>query len=267
MGTRHIFLIAIALCTAFGSYAQASAWNPDPGHGEIISGYVFASADAAIDDFGERIALDIYDKQIVQTYGNIGLTPRLALVGSFDWQDTQIVGPGLAVSFSKPSSISAGLQYQVSRREGHATALSLSYYDGIDLPTALLTLESREPSLELRGLWGESRTVRARNVFAELQAAARLTTGGDYASTHVQFTLGGEPTDRLMLLTKTRYTDVEPGVFERLDIVRQSRWEAEASVVYRIRKREYLELGYSTVIDGRSAVLESGWKIGLWTKF
>lgn len=267
MRAQHISLSAIGLCAAFGPHAYASAWNPDPGHGEIISGYVFASADVAIDDFGARIALDIYNKQIAQTYGNVGLTPRLALVGSFDWQDTQIVGPGLAVSFSKPSSISAGLQYQLSRRDGHATALSISYYEGLDLPTALLTLESREPSVELRGLWGESRTVRARNVFAELQAAARLTTGGDYASTHVQFTLGGEPTDRLMLLAKTRYTDVEPGVFERLAIVRQSRWEAEASVVYRIRKRDYLELGYSSVIDGRSAVLENGWKIGLWTKF
>jgi hypothetical protein len=267
VGSRQIIITVTALCVAFGGQAYASAWNPDPGHGEIISGYVFASATEAIDDFGERIALDIYSKQIAQTYGTVGLTPRLAIVGSFDWQDTQIVGPGVAVRFSKPSSISAGLQYQLTRREGHATALSLSYYEGIDLPSALLTLESRDPTVELRGLWGESRTVRARPVFAELQAAARLTTVGDYASTHVQLTLGGEPTDRLMLLGKARYTNVEPGVFERLDIVRQSRWEAETSVVYRVRKRDYIELGYSTVIDGRSAVLESGWKIGFWTKF
>lgn len=267
MGSRQIIITAIALSVTVGGQAYASAWNPDPGQGEIISGYVFASATEAIDDFGERVSLNIYSKQIAQSYGNIGLTPRLAIVGSFDWQDAQIVGPGVAVSFSKPSSISAGLQYQVTRREGHATALSLSYYDGIKLPTALLTLESREPSLELRGLWGESRTVRARNVFAELQAAARLTTAGDYASTHVQFTLGGEPTDRLMLLGKARYTNVEPGVFERLDIVRHLRWEAESSVVYRVRKRHYLEFGYSTVVGGRSAVLENGWKIGYWTKF
>lgn len=247
--------------------AYASAWNPDPWHGEIISGYVYATADEAKDDFGQRVPLDIYSKNIVQTYGNLGLTPRLALIGTFDWQDTQIVGQGLSTSFSKPSSISAGLQYQISRREGHATALSLSYVDGIDLPNALLTLESRSPSVELRGLWGESRTVWNRNVFAELQAAGRMTTEGDFASTHFQFTLGGEPLPRTLILAKTRYTDNEPGVFERLNIARQSRWEVEASVVYRLRKRDYLEVGYSRVVDGRSAVLESGWKIGLWRKF
>lgn len=247
--------------------AHGSAWNPDPWRGEIISGYVFATADTAIDGFGQTVPLDIYNKKIVQTYGNMGLTPKIALIGTFDWQDTQIVGPGLNTRFSKPSSISGGLQYQINRREGHATAVSLSYVDGIDLPDALLTLESRTPSVELRGLWGESRTVLERNIFAELQLAGRMTTTGDFASRHLQFTLGVEPTDRTMILAKTRYTNIEPGIFERLDIVRQSRWEVDASVVYRLRKKDYLELGYSTVVDGRSAVMESGWKIGLWRKF
>lgn len=252
---------------AVSSPVYASAWNPDPWHGEIISGYVFASADTAIDDFGQTVSLDIYNKQIVQTYGKLGLTPRLALIGAFDWQDTQIVGPRLSVSFSKPSTISGGLQYQVSRREGHATALSLSYLNGIDLPDVLLTVESRKPSVELRGLWGESRTALGRNMFAELQLAGRMNTKGDFASTHVQFTIGGEPMARTMLIAKTRYSDIEPGVFERLAIARQFRWEVEASVAYRFRKQDYLELGYSQVIDGRSAVLESSWKIGLWRKF
>lgn len=267
MGLLKLGLIGLTLCGALAGPVLASAWNPKPWQGEVISGYVFTSADQAINDFGDAVPLDVYNKQIVQSYGNMGLTPRLALVGSFDWQDTEIVGPGLSTRFSKPSSISAGLQYQVSQREGHATALSLSYYQGIDLPAALLTLESRDPSVELRGLWGESRTVAGRNMFGELQVAGRMTTQGDFASTHMQLTLGGEPTDRVMLLTKTRYTQVEPGVFERFDIVRQSRWEAEASAVYRLRKHDYLEFGYSAVLGGRSAVLERSWKIGLWRKF
>lgn len=267
MGLRIILFRAIALSFAVCPKAQASAWNPDQWHGEIITGYVFASADTAIDGLGQTVPLGIYNKQIVQTYGNLGLTPRVALIGIFDWQNTQIVGRDVNTSFSKPSSVSGGLQYQISRREGHATALSLSYVDGIDLPDALLTLESRKPSVELRGLWGESRTVSGRNVFAELQAAGRMTTEGDFASTHLQFTLGGEPVARTLLLTKMRYTDNEPGVFERLNIERQSRWEVEASAVYRFRKQDYLEVGYTTVIDGRSAVQESGWKIGLWRKF
>lgn len=251
----------------FANLAFASAWNPDPWKGELISGYVFVEADTAINDFGDEVALDVYDKQIVQTYGNLGLTPSLALIGTFDWQDAQIIGPGVDVSFSEPSSLSAGLQYQVSRREGHAVAIALSYVEGIDFPDELLTLESRENSVELRGLWGESRTITGRNVFAEAQIAGRMTIDGRFASAHAQLTLGGNPTEKSMLLFKGRYTDLEPGNFERLAIVRQTRWEAEASAVYQFRKRDYIELGYSTVLSGRSAVMERGWKIGFWRKF
>lgn len=264
---RGIILGAIAFGIGSCPHAYASAWNPDPWRGEIISGYVYAIASEAKGDFGQRVPLDIYNKKIIQTYGNMGITPRLALIGTFDWQDTQIVGPGLNTQFSKPSSISAGLQYQISRRDGHATALSLSYVDGIDLPNALLTLEGRTPSLELRGLWGESRTVLGRNVFAEIQAAGRMTTGGDFASSHLQLTIGGEPLARVIFLAKTRYTDNEPGVFERFNIARQSRWEVETSAVYQLWARDYLEVGYTRVLGGRSAVLESGWKIGVWRKF
>lgn len=246
---------------------QASAWNPDAWQGEVISGYVLTSADTAIDETGDRVPLQIYTKRILQNYGNLGLTPRIALIGTFDWQDTQIVGQGLDISFSKPSSVSAGLQYQLSRREGHAVAISVSYVDGIDLPSALLTLENRETSVELRGLWGESRSFHGHNVFAEAQLAGQLTLKGDYGSTHAQLTLGGEPTERSMVLLKGRYREFEPGLYERLAIARQRRWEVEASAVYRIRKRDYIEIGYTGIVAGESTVLESGMKIGYWRKF
>lgn len=267
MRFRGSLICLLMALIGFAGRAEASAWNPDPWGGELISAYQFTSADRATDPQGNAVALDVYEKQIVQTYGNLGLTPRLALIGTFDWQDTQIIGPGLNVTFSKPSSISAGLQYQISRREGHAVAMSLSYVDSIDLPNVLLTLENRNAAAELRGLWGESRTIRGRNVFGEVQLASRMTLGGDYASTHLQLTLGGDPIERLMLLTKARYTDIEPGVYERFDISRQSRFEAEASAVYRFRRNDYIELGYTAVLSGKSAVRERGIKFGFWSKF
>ena len=153
---------------AIADTAFASAWNPEAGGGEIISGFVQSTADTAIDDFGDDIVLDAFSKSISQNYTTIGLTDKIALVGIFDWQRSQIIAPGVDVSFSKPSAISAGLQYQLSRREGHATAVSVSYLEGIDLPNELLTVEGRESNLEVRGLWGESRPWKGRNVFAEL---------------------------------------------------------------------------------------------------
>ncbi len=256
---------AVWLGTA--SAASASAWNPAQWDGELISGYVVSTASEAVDEFGETVALDIYKKQIVQNYGNLGLTDRIALVGAFDWQDTQIIAPGLEAAFSKPSSVSAGLQYQLSRREGHATAISVSYIDGIDLPVQLLTLESRKPSIEARALWGESRSVFSRNAFAELQVAGRMELDGRYASSHAQLTLGMDPTARTKLLAKGRYARVEAGTFERIPIARQERWEVEASAVWRAWRQNYVELGYVGTVSVRNGVRESGYKIGYWTKF
>ncbi|WP_298917469.1 hypothetical protein [uncultured Algimonas sp.] len=256
-----------ALILVQAGHAWASAWNPVPWGGELITGYIFAEASEAIDDQGDRFGLDIYSKRIVQTYGNLGLTSRLALIGTFDWQDTQIDQPGLAIAFSEPSSVSAGLQYQLSRREGHAVALSASYVSSIDLPEELLTLENRESALELRGLWGESRTIYGRNAFAELQLAGRMTLAGRHAGTSAQLTVGADPFSRTQLLAKLRHTNIEPGEYAGFDIGRQSRWEMEASGVYRIRKQDFIELGYTSVVGGRSAVLEGGWKIGYWRKF
>lgn len=247
--------------------ASGSAWNPDKGHGEIITGFVYADADQAIGVSGDRFDLQIYHKNISQTYANLGLTEKIALIGTMDWQDTQIVGPGIAVSFFEPSTISGGLQYQISRKEGHAVSVSLSYVDGIDLPIELLTIENREPAIELRGLWGESRTVLGSNVFAEVQLAGRTYLNGDYASAHSQITLGWEPRDRIMFLTKGRLTNIASGTFSGFPLDSQTRWETESSAVYRFRKNDYVEIGYTAIVGGRNTVLESGIKLGFWKKF
>lgn len=259
--------IAIIISVVFAAPATASSWNPAQGSGEVITGYLISDAKTAISPIGDRVPLAAYDKQIVQTFGNFGLTDRWALIGSYDWQDAQIIGPDVAVAFSKPAAISAGLQYQIHRAPGRAAALSVSYYEGINLPPSLLTLENRDNTVEIRGLWGESRILGGANYFVDAQAAARLTLGGELASSRGDVTLGAQPTERSMFLLKGRYIDIEPGNFRGFAIKRQIRWESEISAVYRIWKGNHVELGYSGVIDARNAVLERGWKIGFWSQF
>ena len=152
MGTGIKAVFAGLVCLGGLPEARASAWNPPPGQGELISGYVFIEADQAKNDRGELFDLDVYNKQMVQSYGIVGLTPKLAFLGTFDWQETQIAQPGLSIAYSEASSITAGLQYQTSLKSGHATAISVSYVHGIDLPDALITVENRRSSVEVRGL-------------------------------------------------------------------------------------------------------------------
>ena len=246
---------------------MASAWNPAPGKGELISGYVFIDADRAKNAQGDGFDLEIYNKKVVQSYGIVGLTPKLALLGTFDWQETQIAQPGLSIAYSEASSITAGLQYQTSLKPGHATAISISYVHGIDLPDALITVENRRSSLEIRGLWGESHQWRGKEIFAEAQIATRLRFEGEYDSFHSQVTLGVAMSDRLSLLSKGRFSDIGPGQLGRITVSPQSRWEAEVAGVYRIRKNDFIELSYASVLTGRNTVLENEWKLGFWTKY
>lgn len=261
-------LILISLLACFGpETAQGSAWNPAQGSGEVITGYILSDADTAVSPIGTRVPLTLYNKQIVQTFGNVGLTDQWALIGTFDWQDAQIIGPDVAVGFSEPSAISAGLQYQLHRAPGRAVAVSMSYYDGIDLPPSLLTLENRDNTIEARALWGESRIIGSTNYFMDAQLAGRMNFDGDYANTQAQMTLGMEPTERLMLLAKGRYIDIEPGTFQGVAIPRQIRVESEVSAVFRVWSGNHIEFGYGGVIHARNAVLERGWKIGFWSQF
>ena len=247
--------------------AFASAWNPAQWEGELINGFVETTAKESIDEFGRTISLDVYRKRTSQNYGIAGLTDKIALIGAFDWQDAQIVGPGLDVAFSEASKIELGLQYQLHRVENRAIAVSVSYLDGIDLPVALLTLEGRNPRIEMRGLWGESFKAFDRNAFAELQVAGRVETEGRYASTRLQLSVGIDPFRKAKVITKLRYAGLEDGEFERLQIAGQERWEVEASAVYNVFRNAFLEVGYVGTISAENAVKERGFKVGMWTKF
>lgn len=247
--------------------ASASAWNPGPWQGEIISSYVYNDADRFTDRDGETQPLPLYSKHISQTYATLGLTDKVALIGTLDFQDTRIGRPGFDLSYSGVSTLTAGLQYQLTRRDGHATAVSVSYIDAVELPPQLLTLDGREPNVEVRGSWGESRTFRGRNVFGEVQLAGRYRTAGEFGGVQSQLTVGGDPTSRTLVLAKLRYTMIAAGEYEGFDLSRQTSWQSEISGVYRWRERDWIELGYVATLAGENALLETGWKIGFWRKF
>lgn len=259
--------VSAALAVCVHGVAHASAWNPGQWHGELINGYVQTTATEGVDEFGRVVEYDIYRKRTSQNYGIAGLTDRIALVGAFDWQDVQIVGPSLDIVLSEPSKIEAGLQYQLHRNDRRAVAVSASYLEGVELPVALLTLEGREDRVELRGLWGESLRVLGREGYAEAQLAGRLSLGGRYVGTRGQLSAGLKPFRRSEVIGKVRYVRQEDGVLERLDIAGQQRVEVEASAIYNVFKDAFVEVGYVATVATDNAIRESGYKLGMWTKF
>ena len=247
--------------------AWASAWNPPQWGGELITSFVQADADTGVDEFGRTISLTAYSKRTSQNYGIAGLTDRIALVGAFDWQEAQIISPALNVAFRAPSKIEAGLQYQLHRTDQRAVAVSLSYLDGIDLPASLLTLEGRRSRAEVRALWGENYSLFGRQGFAEAQLAGRMELGGRISGSRAQISAGVKPWRRTELIVKGRYARQEGGAYQGLDLRSQQRWEAEAIAAIRVWRGAFLEIGYQGTVAADNAVLERGFKLGMWNKF
>lgn len=266
MGVRVKSGWAVALCAVAGD-AHASAWNPEPWSGEIISGYVQTTADTAVDPFGDAFALDLYSKQTSQTYAIVGVSDRIAVVGAFDYQKARIIAGDLGVGFEGPTKLEAGLQYQLHRDADRAVAVSASYLSGADLPGTLLTLEGRRPRVELRGLWGENYQLLGRDGFVEAQVAGRMELEGRFSGSRAQFSVGIKPFWRTEVIAKTRYVRQEAGTFGGFAIPAQQRWEAEALAAVRVWRQSFLEIGYQSTLAADNAVLEHGFRVGTWTKF
>ena len=249
------------------SPALASAWNPEAGHGEIISAGIQVSADRGIDGFGETVEIERYIKRSTHNYGLVGITDRVALIGALDWQFADLSAGELDVKFSGASRIEGGLQYQLHRSDTRAVALSASVLAGVSPPVALQTLEGRDTRVELRALWGEGVSLMGRKGFVEAQAAGRMTVGGRYSGTRLQLSAGIRPTERLELIVKGRYVRQEPGDIDGFLVGSQTRWETESVAALRVFGQNFLEVGYVETVHAHNAVMERGFKIGSWLKF
>ena len=256
-GGRRWLFIAVALAAVLVSPpAWAGAWPVAPGETLAILKYERAQADEAFDADGFGVAMPPRTDESVSLYVERGLTERLTLQGKLGWTR----GEDAFVAYEGRGPMELGLRYTILR--GDQSAVSL--YAG-----AVLAGEGRNAGyaapgagttdLEARLLAGRSGTFRGQPVFAEAQLA-RLDRSGLPDETHLDLTLGMEPSPRWLMLTQVYAGEAEGAAVS-------PRWlKLEVSAVRRFGDWR-LQAGWRETVAGREGPAERGPVFAVWRSF
>ncbi|MBI5941286.1 MAG: hypothetical protein HY859_12735 [Caulobacterales bacterium] len=227
-----------------------------PGETLAILKYEQAGADEAFDDLGLRVAMPSRTDEQVSLYVERGLTDRLTLQGKLGWTR----GEDAFVAYEGRGPVELGLRYAVLR--GDRSVVSL--YAG-----AVLAGEGRNAGyaapgagtadLEARLLAGRSGAFRGQPVFAEVQLA-RLDRSGLPDETHLDLTLGMEPSPGWLTLTQV-YAGQADGA------AMSPRWlKLEISAVRSFGDWR-LQAGWRESVAGRDSPAERGLVFAVWRSF
>lgn len=236
--------------------AWAGAWPAPPGETLAIFKYERAGADEAFDADGLLVAMPERTDESVSLYVERGLTGRVTLQGKLGWTR----GEDAFVAYEGRGPVELGLRYTVLRGERSAVSL----YAG-----AVLAGEGRNAGyaapgagttdLEARLLAGRSGTFRGRPVFAEAQLAW-LDRSGLPDETHLDLTLGVEPSPRWLMLTQVYAGRAE-------DEAAGPVWlKLELSAVRRFGDWR-LQAGWRESVAGRDSPAERGPVFAVWRSF
>lgn len=243
---------AVLLC----GQAHAGAWPVEPGETLAILKYERIAAGEAFDPNGDRLAMPPRTDEAVSLYVERGLTRRLTLQGKLGWTR----GEDAFADYDGRGPVELGLRYALLRDDRSV----ISLYAGAALAGEGRNAGYAAPGagttdLEARLLAGRSMALAGRPAFAEIQLA-RLDRSGLPDETHLDLTMGVEPSARWLLLAQT-YAGQADGAATR------PRWlKLELSAVRRVGDWR-LQAGWRQSIAGQDSPAESGPVFAVWRSF
>ena len=267
-----LFSIAGLFCLQINVPAFAGAWNLPPGEGQIITTYDYSEASSAFADAEiEDLSLS-FVKNEGRLFFEHGLTQHLTFVGNGAYQTIQFSSSQSEINFSDFADIEIGLRYQLTRKEGLATSIQASYIIGGGPPDSLLDLNGPEDSVELRGLWGQSKEFENFSIFFDVQGALRSENFSDIDEWHTDLTLGYKRNEKYLLLGQLFHSSLDGEVLngdagDGILVPRQRRVKLKLSAVYEYKKNKHVQIGVQETIAGRNTVRERGVSLGTWIRY
>ncbi|WP_409433781.1 hypothetical protein ACJ3XI_04555 [Litorimonas sp. RW-G-Af-16] len=249
------------------SPALAGAWNQPAGDGQIILTSLWTSGDFVFADNGDRTPIMDFSKTESRLFAEYGVSDRWTLTANAAYQTINYDSPDSAFTFKDFDETELGLRYQVKRKRGQAISVQASYiWDGGPMDN-ILDIGGDRDMVELRGLWGQSWETSRGDFFTDAQIAGRMETGGRYQSTSLDVTLGYKPTDKWMIMLQnyTRHAEAEEALGFRVPA--QAYLKSHASITYRYKAGQRLQLGYVKTLLGKNIVQEGGFTLGVWWEY
>ena len=256
-GMAFVILAGVTIGAALpATNAHAGTWPVAPGETLVIAKYEGSSASETFDQDGGRTAVQARRDDAFSLNVERGLTRRLTFQGRAGWTRGE---DGFA-DYAGRGPVELGLRYVVLGDDRSVVSL----YAG-----ASLTGEGRNAGyaapgagtadLEARVLVGRSMTFAARPAFAEVQLA-RLDRSGLPDETHLDLTLGIEPSSRWLLMAQA-YAGQADGVAST------PRWlKLELSAVRRFGDWR-LQAGWRQSVAGQDSPVEGGPVLAVWRSF
>lgn len=192
----------------------------------------------------------------VSLYVERGLTDRLTFQGRVGWTRGE---DGFA-DYAGRGPLELGLRYALLRNDRSALSLFLGGALAGDGRNAVYAAPGAGGTdVELRVLAGRSLVIARQKAFVDLQLA-RLNRAGLPDETHLDLTLGVEPSDRWMLLGQAY-----AGAAERSPV--SPLWlKVEISAVRRLGDWR-LQAGWRQSVAGRESPVEGGPVFAVWRAF
>ncbi len=256
---------AVLLATAGMRTAQAGAWNRVAGDGLVITDYTFGRGGRYFDDKGRLAPARSYAKSELASYIEYGATDWLMLIARPSLDATRIGAPDAGHYVGLGGSAVGAQVHLYDYGQAVFAVQSTFRLPGThsDRNPAEIGDTAREG--DFRALGGVGFQLGPFLSFIDAQGSYRLRSGGAAAQWHGDLTFGIYPLSRLLVLLES-FTAVPTGPgTTRLPSSRYSKMELKA--VYQLNAAWAVQLGASTTVYGRNALLERGFTTGLWYRF
>lgn len=228
----------------------------EPGETLAIFKYEPSRADQTFDAAGGRLAMPDRTDESLSLYVEHGLTQRLTLQGKVGWTR----GDDGVVDYDGRGPVELGVRYALTRGGRGAVSFYLGAVQaGAGRNAGYAVPGAGGTDLEARLMAGRSVTLAGHPAFVEGQLA-RLDRSGLPDETHLDLTLGVEPSDRWLLLVQTYAGQADaPGV-------RPAWLKLEVSAVRRLGDWR-LQAGWRQSVAGRASPVEGGPVLAIWRAF
>jgi hypothetical protein len=260
---------AIAFCAFFlaalpAAPAQASPWPRDAGR-------LFTSTRA--DNFraerpteADALGPRRLERQQANVYAEYGLDPNTTLAAKIVYGTIAYFDGYESFAAEGVSEIEIAVQRRLLQRRNDVLSARLAGAAPSRFETgARPDMTSDGYDIEARLLYGRNVAPGRVKTFAGVEAAYRRRFGDGADQIRLDFTLGVEPSARLLLLIETFAVKsvgaAAPGGAD-YDVIR-----LQPSAAWRFSPRWAVQLGASREIAGRNLLRGDAWFLGLWTSF
>jgi hypothetical protein len=250
-------LAALLLCV---TAASGGAWTLERGQVQILSGSIMSRAGRRFDDHGEPSQQIVFDKLLLQSRMEYGLSDAVTLFALPEYVRAES-GSAAGVTHSKGTAVEAGLRILLLSRIGMLSLQGSGKTAGaFDMSVSAGGAPGRQ--WELRLLYGKSFKLMHCDAFVDLEAAQRWIERPRPDERVFDATAGLWLTPGSLLMLQSFNTVAGEGAVPPYQDYRLHK--LQASLVQRLTRRWSLQTGYFFAPGGRNVVQERGFVATVW---